>query len=397
MWELLDLMDSPSPDSLRRYIDIADNTTLTRETLLYPVAGCWPMGFSWSPAVAQDVMLTQATNVGLDDRFLLADDKPAPNATEVNEFFAVCTDDFMHWARSVPIACDRLARLDVQWGRSGIVRKPAKDVDWTLHGTAIGCDFDGALGFLDPGAEKQIQAMHDTVAMLASKLVTPNEVMQVMGSLQWLDLLQRSKLAVYCTIYDFEQLPDPDVGKPLPPEVRSELQLSIALSPFWSADLSRPYLPMISATDASSEFGFGVSVADADEKLVREVSSYAEKRGDYVVLDSGDATTSAKPMKRRLGFPRHLNLNANDFTTILSIKAKNAAHINVLEAEAYLLWLRWLLRSVHRHGVRAVCLVDSKVVLGGVAKGRSSSGPILRVLRRVAALQIAGNLLVRLV
>ena len=36
-------------------------------------------------------------------------------------------------------------------------------------------------------------------------------------------------------------------------------------------------------------------------------------------------------------------------------------------------------------------------MLGSVTKGRSSSGPLLRVLRKIAALQLAGDLLVRLV
>ena len=48
--------------------------------------------------------------------------------------------------------------------------------------------------------------------------------MQVMGSLQWFDLLARSKLAVYDTIYDFELLPNPDVSQVMPPAARGELQ-----------------------------------------------------------------------------------------------------------------------------------------------------------------------------
>ena len=131
-------MGSNSVEDLYKYIDVAEGAILDSQTRLFPVACCWPMGFSWSSAIGQDVMLAQASSVGLHDRHLLADDKPAPNATDVDEFYAVCTDDFMHWARSIPIACDRLARLDVQWSRAGITRKPVKDVDWTLCGTAIG-------------------------------------------------------------------------------------------------------------------------------------------------------------------------------------------------------------------------------------------------------------------
>jgi hypothetical protein len=181
----------------------------------------------------------------------------------------------------------------------------------------------------------------------------------------------------------------------MPIEVRSELQVSLALAPFWSANLDRPYQPFVSATDASTSFGFGVCVAPADESVVRRMAGYAEKRGDYVLGFTGPGAKSAAQVRK--GIPRHLGIGMDSFKTVLCQKAKHGAHNNILEAEAYLLWLRWLLRSSCRHGCRAVCLVDSKVVLGGVVKGRSSSAPILRVLRRVAALTLAGDLLVRLV
>ena len=210
------------------------------------------MGSSWSSAVAQDVMLSQVEAVGLDARHLLADDKAAPNGNEVDEFCAVCTDDVMHCSRSVDKSCDRLAKLDVQCGRSGIVRKPVKDLDWSLRGTAIGCNFDGKTGFLDPSASKQIQIFYDTFIILSSIQAKPDDVMTINGSLQWFDLLARSKLSVYCNVYNFEWFADAALARRLPPEVRSELQLNIALSLFWLANLDRPFLPMVSATDASA-------------------------------------------------------------------------------------------------------------------------------------------------
>ena len=55
------------------------------------------------------------------------------------------------------------------------------------------------------------QTMRDTVLLLSSKVVTPDDVMRVMGSLQGLDLLARSKLSVYRSVYDLEQLPNSKV------------------------------------------------------------------------------------------------------------------------------------------------------------------------------------------
>ena len=59
-----------------------------------------------------------------------------------------------------------------------------------------------------------------------------------------------------------------------------------------------------------------MSVAPAREDLVREISSCAEIRGDYVVLGTGAG--DVKALKQRLGVPRHLNIDASSFNTILS-------------------------------------------------------------------------------
>ena len=122
--------------------------------------------------------------VGFDEYHLLADDKQAPNFSEVDVAFVGCTDDVMHWTRTIPLACDCLARLDVQWGRSGSARKLDKDIDWSLKGTAIGCDFDGGQGFLDAHSRKQIQTTNDTISVLTRGEASPTEVMQVVGSLK---------------------------------------------------------------------------------------------------------------------------------------------------------------------------------------------------------------------
>ena len=96
--EFLDILGMESLDAVARYADIPLGSTISGTTRLYPVSCCWPMGFSWSSAVGQDVMLSQVAAVGLDDRHLLADDRPCPNGNQVDEFCAVCTDDVMHWS-----------------------------------------------------------------------------------------------------------------------------------------------------------------------------------------------------------------------------------------------------------------------------------------------------------
>ena len=123
----------------------------------------------------------------------------------------------------------------------------------------------------------------------------------------------------------------------------------------------------------------------------RELARIAEKQGSYVVLDGGADLASSSSGKGHM-----LNMKKSDFVHIFSVRSRLRAHINMLEGEAFVLLLRWLLRCRARHSARIVILVDSAVWLGAVAKGRSSTA-LNRLLKRAAALQLAGDLLLHLV
>ena len=64
-------------------------------------------------------------------------------------------------------------------------------------------------------------------------------------------------------------------------------------------------------------------------------------------------------------------------------KWRHEAHINVLEMEAVYQSLRWKLQGGRLCKRRFLHLVDSQVVLGVVAKGRSSSHKLNRVVRKI--------------
>ena len=82
----------------------------------------------------------------------------------------------------------------------------------------------------------------------------------------------------------------------------------------------------------------------------------------------------------------------DDFTSIFSIKCEDNEHINLREARALVHCVKWVLRSSIRHRSRVVVLVDSRVVVGATAKGRSGSQPLNVFLKRLAALSFAGGL-----
>ena len=69
---------------------------------------------------------------------------------------------------------------------------------------------------------------------------------------------------------------------------------------------------------------------------------------------------------------------------------KTKHHINLLELEVFHREYSDLVSKV-QGGLRCINLTDSRVVLGAVAKGRSSSRNVNRLLRKCLALSLAGQ------
>ena len=96
----------------------------------------------------------------------------------------------------------------------------------------------------------------------------------------------------------------------------------------------------------------------------------AEEKGEHVRLDwKGEEPPSSMHEARAAAAPLALELN---WTTLFSYRFFAGKHINLLELES----LISLPRRITREGTRArghVVLVDSRVVLGAVSKGRLSS------------------------
>ena len=120
-----------------------------------------------------------------------------------------------------------------------------------------------------------------------------------------------------------------------------------------------------------------------------------EDLGEYTRLDwdgNGPEETRLTDMR---GETAHL-CGALDWAEMFDYKSKpcnfsgQVAHINVLECQGLLS----LLRRLRSRGVspgRVLVFIDSRVVLGACAKGRSSARKLNRVLRKVAAECLGGG------
>ena len=362
-----------------------------RDEFVYPTSTVWPMGFSWSSCVAQAATVSCCMEAGVDEACFMTMDQPPAIGTET---CGVATDDTFFFHTDKALGQRRLEQLDAVMAARSMPKNANKDVTLQPEMTALGCSVSSRSATVEPSSEKLLPLFLAWIDLLRKGAASPQGLNRALGLHQWFCLLQRPLFSVFDQVYNFVRQEPDSVRAPLPSMVCAEVAVASLLMPLLGADLSRRFLPLLTASDAAPEFGFGVVYKKCTVDQATSVGLLAERRGDYVkfYLDPEE------PMpKDRLGTPHLLPFKKREFKVALSAKARWRAHSGSLEAHGLLLALKWLLRTSRRFHHRLVVLVDAKAVLGAASKGRTSAPGIRGIMRNIGALLLASNCLLRLV
>ncbi|CAE7263216.1 unnamed protein product, partial [Symbiodinium necroappetens] len=366
--------------------------TVTGDTKLFPVHTVWPMGFSWSSAVAQETTLALCRRAGIEECSVLSLDHALPACFD--EACFVATDDTVLVHKRKDKGASTLIRLDQAFEDCGVPRNRKKDVTLESQVTALGCDLTSRPAMARPNKAKLGQAICSTLDLLDTGVATPEGFHSLLGVWEWFSLLQRPFFSIYDAVFGFVRREPSRQKQVVPSNVMDEILLTLVLSPLFCTSLDREPLQFLTAADAAPQYGFGVSVCCCSATEAGNVCRLAERRGDYVRLTPGPEDP---PEVGRLGQPHRLRFSQADFVTVMSCKAKGQAHSGVLEAHAYLLSLKWIARKAANHHHKAALLLDAKVVVGAASKGRSSARALRTVLTAAAATTLAADLLPRIV
>ena len=124
---------------------------------------------------------------------------------------------------------------------------------------------------------------------------------------------------------------------------------------------------------------------DAEMMLVRYYMTRQSHRG-------GDISFLGSHAASRMTLPRSVNPEEWQWVTSVSTAWQfSGEHINVLEARALLLAVRWRFRRFNAIGCRFLHLIDSRVTMGIAIKGRSSSRRLRKVLSKINANLVAAH------
>ena len=124
-----------------------------------------------------------------------------------------------------------------------------------------------------------------------------------------------------------------------------------------------------------------------DQRLVVEHLRGVDHRGSDVRIDAGTFMSPSSWPRRSL----RAELWRWQTKFHWQWRMRDTDHINILEAQASLLTLKWRLRSRKGVAKKFLHLVDSQVVQAVLSKHRSSSRKLNRLCRKWAALELASS------
>ena len=182
----------------------------------------------------------------------------------------------------------------------------------------------------------------------------------------------------------------------LPKHIQDELRSCSLHLPFAVCSMRRRLSSTILATDATPTTG-GACAAEVSPELAEELWRRTEIRGEAVRLDrrqdlSLDAQLPDEPSKFASIVSECLSWRVTGSYTF-----RQTSHINLQETRALRRELIRLASDPRRRGTLITCLNDSRVVVGAMSKGRSSSFRLNGILRGLVPHLVIANLGVGLI
>ncbi len=114
-----------------------------------------------------------------------------------------------------------------------------------------GCELTSDPPAVEPNASKLVTLFFALLDLEVHPRASPASSQRAMGLEQWFCLLSRPMFSVFDATYEFMRRELADIVDMLPDGVKLELTVAAVLMPLLGADLSRAFLLLLTACDAS--------------------------------------------------------------------------------------------------------------------------------------------------
>ena len=233
--------------------------------------------------------------------------------------FALATDDVMIFDRAAvnTNTCDMAGHhavnaLDEAVKRAGIQRHLKKDENGMTSTTVIGIDLEIGRYLLPERVKLQRLLVGVCHLLDTGAELTGDELAATLGICSWFAALSRAMLSCFHAVYDFSRERE-KLRAALPDAARAELWLFAVLCPLLEADTWRDWQDCVVASDASSAFGFGVSVANCSKSVTRDIANKCTMPSTHIRLDRSIAHPDEEQERHARVLPARCRLVAAAF------------------------------------------------------------------------------------
>ena len=375
----------------------------------YPMCTTAPMGWTHSVALAQTSHLHVVYSGGAlspEDSIL---NLTSPLVTSDRVLHGIIVDDLWLHSLNQHLAQEVFDRVLAAYRAAGFLVKQSKVVKPTFDPVkVIGFDIDGRTGSITLPVESQLSLRRDTLSLLHYGFASSVVLEHIVGRWTWVMMLRRPSLAVLQQCYRYCRVAWGRHFK-LWPSVRRELHMLLDLQPLLTAQLHQPMFHRVIASDAS-EIAAGVVATPLDSDLSARIwplcssrhiaalqTQFNSEKARTALEATCDRYSEAEAAAARSTLASfdnfYITVSSARWSTLISkVWSNPSEHINVLELRSALLALHWTLSFPSSLDRRLFLLLDSSVALFSLWKGRSSSPPLLLILRKISALLLAGGL-----
>ena len=345
------------PKWLRQYFGLPQ-VTLEGEQW-WPIVRVLPMGWSHSVYVGQAVHEQLLKGVGIPNEEKVGLGRHVGTfkfGAYIDDYFSLGTDknEANKWLERVVEACQR-AGIPAKEGK--VIKAGESEVT-----PVLGIEIHRG-GSLMPAKERVRELLKHTESFLRRRAWNKRDLQSLLGKWAWLLLLNRPLFSVLDQVFKYAE----EGRGTITPSwtARKELEALISLSPMIEAKVDLDLGETIVCTDASN-WGAGVVYCRTTKE---EARALLEKGGEA-----------------QDGWIRR-----QEWTTAISHPWEKSVYIHLLEGEATIIGLKWLLRARRNLGKRLIMFTDNQTLLGALRKGRSSKRSLNKICRRVAALCTGGQ------